>query len=97
MGALGLCIASSSTWRENDSTAKHAGGNSKHLFVQHMCRYLASGSFDRTLDIWNVQDGALIKTYEGQGGIFEVCWERSGNYVAACFSNKTVAVIDLDL
>ena len=62
-----------------------------------MHRYLASGSFDRTLDIWNVQDGALIKTYEGQGGIFEVCWERSGNYVAACFSNKTVAVIDLDL
>lgn len=25
----------------------------------------------------------------------QVCWERSGNYVAACFSNKTVAVINV--
>ena len=84
------------TRHNNNSIAKHAGWK-PDTSCAPLHRYLASGSFDRTLDIWNVQDGALIKTYEGQGGIFEVCWERSGNYVAACFSNKTVAVIDLDL
>lgn len=45
--------------------------------ARQICRYLASGSFDKTLDIWNVQDGSLLKTYQGQGGIFEVRAARS--------------------
>lgn len=34
--------------------------------------YLASGSFDKHLFIWRVRDGALMRTYAGNGGIFEV-------------------------
>ena len=41
------------------------------------------------------QDGALIKTYRGQGGIFEVCWNGAGTKVAACFSDNTVSVMDV--
>ena len=41
------------------------------------------------------QDGSLIKTYRGQGGIFEVCWNAAGTKVAACFSDNTVSVIDV--
>ncbi|KAK9830274.1 hypothetical protein WJX72_010750 [[Myrmecia] bisecta] len=59
--------------------------------------YLASGSFDRDLHIWSVKDGTLLKTFHGQGGIFEVCWNKDGDKVAACFSNKTVCVIDLKM
>jgi len=59
-------------------------------------RHLASGSFDRRLHIWAVKDGALIKSYTGQGGIFEVCWNSDGSKVAACFSNHIVAVLDLE-
>ncbi len=59
--------------------------------------YLASGSFDRDLHIWSVKDGSLLKTFHGQGGIFEVCWNKDGDKVAACFSNKTVCVIDLKM
>jgi WD40 repeat protein len=33
---------------------------------------LASGSFDRNLHIWSVASGQLVRTYKGQGGIFEV-------------------------
>ena len=58
-------------------------------------QFLASGSFDRCLHIWSVKDGALIKTYRGHGGIFEVCWNPEGTKVAACFSNSTVAVLDV--
>ena len=58
-------------------------------------QFLASGSFDRCLHIWSVKDGSLIKTYRGQGGIFEVCWNAEGTKVAACFANHTVAVLDV--
>jgi len=56
--------------------------------------YLASGSFDRCLHIWSVKDGNLVKTYRGSGGIFEVCWNSTGDKVASCFSNNTVCVLD---
>ena len=57
-------------------------------------QFLASGSFDKCLHIWNVKDGSLVKTYRGQGGIFEVCWNAEGTKVAASFANNTVAVLD---
>ena len=56
--------------------------------------FLASGSFDRCLHIWNVKDGSLVKTYRGGGGIFEVCWNAAGDKIAACFSDNTVVVVD---
>jgi len=56
--------------------------------------FLASGSFDRCLHIWSLKDGSLIRTYKGTGGIFEVCWNNTGDKVAACFSNNTVCVVD---
>ncbi|KAK9844067.1 hypothetical protein WJX81_003500 [Elliptochloris bilobata] len=56
---------------------------------------LASGSFDKSLHVWSVRDGSLVSTYKGAGGIFEVCWARDGEHVAACFSNKVVAVLDV--
>jgi transducin (beta)-like 1 len=58
-------------------------------------QFLASGSFDRRMHIWNVADGSLVKTFEGDGGIFEVCWNNAGTRVAACFSNNTLSVVDL--
>ncbi|KAM9956367.1 hypothetical protein ACTFIR_003080 [Dictyostelium discoideum] len=56
--------------------------------------YLASGSFDKYLHIWSVKDGSLVKSYKGSGGIFEVCWNSSGDKISACYSNSTVCVLD---
>lgn len=56
--------------------------------------YLASGSLDQCLHIWSVKEGRILKTYRGGGGIFEVCWNREGDKIAACFSNNTVCVMD---
>jgi len=59
--------------------------------------YLASGSFDQHLNIWSVENGALIKTYIGEGGIFEVSWNKKGDKIAVCFSNNLVALVNLNL
>ncbi|XP_038971681.1 WD40 repeat-containing protein HOS15-like isoform X2 [Phoenix dactylifera] len=56
--------------------------------------YLASGSLDQCLHIWSVREGRILKTYRGGGGIFEVCWSREGDKIAACYSNNTVCVMD---
>lgn len=58
------------------------------------CRYLASGSFDNCLLIWSMETGELVQSYHGGGGIFEVCWNKAGDKVAACFSDNTLAVVD---
>ncbi|EFA78669.1 putative protein serine/threonine kinase [Heterostelium album PN500] len=41
--------------------------------------YLASGSFDKCLYIWSVKDGSLVRTHRGSGGIFDVCWNSTGD------------------
>ncbi|KAG6473109.1 hypothetical protein ZIOFF_067016 [Zingiber officinale] len=56
--------------------------------------YLASGSLDQSLHIWSVKEGRIMKTYRGRGGIFEVCWNREGEKIAACFANSIICVMD---
>lgn len=58
-------------------------------------QFLASGSFDRCLNIWSSKDGSLVKQFRGAGGIFEVAWNPAGDKVSACFSSNAVCVIDL--
>ncbi|RVW57495.1 WD40 repeat-containing protein HOS15 [Vitis vinifera] len=56
--------------------------------------YLASGSLDRSMHIWSLKERKIVKTYTGNGGIFEVCWNKEGDKIAACFANNTVCVLD---
>ncbi|XP_057972689.1 WD40 repeat-containing protein HOS15 isoform X2 [Malania oleifera] len=56
--------------------------------------YLASGSLDKSLHVWSLKEGKIVKTYTGNGGIFEVCWNKEGDKIAACFANNTVCVLD---
>lgn len=58
-------------------------------------RYIASGSFDKWLFIWSTLDGSLVRQYGAESGIFEVCWNKDGNKLAASFSDNTVSVLDL--
>eukprot|EP00586_Coscinodiscus_wailesii_P013651 CAMPEP_0172520086 /NCGR_PEP_ID=MMETSP1066-20121228/291797_1 /TAXON_ID=671091 /ORGANISM="Coscinodiscus wailesii, Strain CCMP2513" /LENGTH=781 /DNA_ID=CAMNT_0013302781 /DNA_START=529 /DNA_END=2874 /DNA_ORIENTATION=- len=56
--------------------------------------YLASGSLAGQLYIWNVSDGRVVKSFRGNGDIFEVAWNVEETRVAACFSSNVVSVID---
>ncbi|KAK6310386.1 hypothetical protein J4Q44_G00184410 [Coregonus suidteri] len=55
-------------------------------------RHLASGSFDKCVHIWNTQTGALVHSYRGTGGIFEVCWNATGDKVGASASDGSVSL-----
>ncbi|KAF9438692.1 hypothetical protein BGZ76_005835 [Entomortierella beljakovae] len=59
--------------------------------------HLATGSPDATINIWRVQDGTLVKTYQGEGGIFEVDWNSTGDKLAACVANGTLVVAHVKL
>ena len=56
--------------------------------------YLASGSLDKSMHIWSLKESKIVKTYTGNGGIFEVSWNKEGDKIAACFANNTVCVLD---
>ena len=58
-------------------------------------KYLASGSFDKCVHIWSTQSGQLVHSYTGTGGIFEVCWNSTGDKVGASAADGTVFVLDL--
>ncbi|XP_019095689.1 PREDICTED: F-box-like/WD repeat-containing protein TBL1XR1-A [Camelina sativa] len=56
--------------------------------------YIASGSLDKSILVWSIKEGKIVKTYTGYGGIFEVCWNKEGNKIAACFADNSVIVLD---
>lgn len=58
-------------------------------------KYLASGSFDKRVIIWSIPAGKLVRTFEASGGIFEVCWNKDGDLLAACTEDKLVTVLNL--
>ena len=58
--------------------------------------YIASGSLAGQLYMWNVNEGKVIKSYKGNGDIFEVAWNKEERRLAACFSSNVVSVIDFD-
>ncbi|KAE9614268.1 putative transcription factor WD40-like family [Lupinus albus] len=56
--------------------------------------YIASGSLDKSVHIWSLKDGKIVKTYSGNGGTFEVCWNKEGDKLAASFADNTVSILD---
>lgn len=58
-------------------------------------KYLASGSFDKRVRVWSIPAGKLLRTFEASGGIFEVCWNKDGDLLAACTEDKLVTVLNM--
>ena len=59
-------------------------------------KYLASGSLDETLLVWDVQSGTVLKSYysSGHGGIFDLEWRE--NWLAAGNSQGRVIVFEFN-
>lgn len=53
--------------------------------------YIASGSADKTIQVWNAQTGKLLTTYNGHSGsIYSVTWSPDGSKVLSIAWDNTV-------
>ena len=56
-------------------------------------KYLASGSSDRTLKIWDAKSGECIQTLEGHSDfVRSVCWSADGKYLVSGSNDKTIKI-----
>ena len=58
-------------------------------------KYIATGSWAHTVQIWNAQSGALVTTYKGHDDfVSAVAWSPDGKYIASGSWDHTVQVWD---
>jgi WD40 repeat protein/serine/threonine protein kinase len=54
---------------------------------------IASGSWDRTVQVWNASDGGNVFTYTGHSGtVWSVAWSQDGKRIASGSWDRTVQV-----
>ena len=58
-------------------------------------KYLASGSYDKTVKIWDAKSGQCIRTLKGHSNVVNsVCWSPDGKYLASGSYDKAVKIWD---
>ena len=60
-------------------------------------RWLASGSYDGTVRLWDVETGACVRTLQGHGDfVTSVCFSPDGRMVASGSADETVRLWDVE-
>lgn len=57
--------------------------------------FLVSGSTDRSVFVWRVRDGSLVRAFSAPSGVYDLSFNASGDKVAVCCANAAVAVVDM--
>jgi len=56
-------------------------------------KYIASGSFDKTVQVWEVATGRQVVIYRGHSDrICSVAWSPDGSYIASASYDRTVQI-----
>ncbi len=60
-------------------------------------RFLASGSYDKTVKLWNVSDAKVIATFHGhQDQVFRITFSPDGRSLASCSGDGTTIIWDVN-
>ena len=60
-------------------------------------KYLASGSLDETIKLWDAKSGECIRTLEGHSDVVSsVCWSPDEKYLASCSTDNTLKMWDAE-
>ena len=61
-------------------------------------RYIASGSDDKTVGLWDVATGQRIRVLEGhEGDVYSVAWSHDGQFIVSGSSDGKVRVWEADV
>lgn len=59
-------------------------------------RTIASGSWDKSIRLWDVKSGKLIFTLEGHTfRVWSVCFSPDGQTVASCSEDRSIRLWDI--
>ncbi|XP_015782774.1 F-box-like/WD repeat-containing protein TBL1XR1 [Tetranychus urticae] len=58
-------------------------------------KLIASGAHDSHVYIWCTNSGQLVNSFEATDGVFEVCWNKSGDKLGVAESRGNVYVLDM--
>ena len=57
--------------------------------------FLVSGSFDKTINLWDMQTGGIIRTFVGHSRVQSVSISANSTMIALRYTNKTIRLWDL--
>jgi len=59
-------------------------------------RYIASGSVDKSVKIWNGMTGQFVTSFRGHvGSVYQICWSADSRLVMSASKDSTVKVWEL--
>ncbi|KAJ8133537.1 hypothetical protein O1611_g93 [Lasiodiplodia mahajangana] len=86
------------TWSACIQTLEGHQGQIMSIAISPDGRWLASGSDDYTIKIWDVVVGACIQTFEGHNrGILSIAVSSDGRWLASGSSDRTIKIWDLSM
>lgn len=88
-------------WNAQDGTLLHVIKshikNVISLSISPCGSFLAFGGSDMIVDISSIKTGERIATMSRKSPVYEVQWDPSGQFLAICFENSTVAIVQSSL
>ncbi|KYK30373.1 MAG: hypothetical protein AYK23_01210 [Candidatus Proteinoplasmatales archaeon SG8-5] len=83
-----------SNWTVNEDTVGH-NNEIKDVSFSHNGTLLASCSKDRTLKVWNVTTGALLRDINLNTEAYSLSWSANDTLISTALANGTVAVVNI--
>ncbi|MFC1841834.1 hypothetical protein ACFLYA_02065 [Candidatus Dependentiae bacterium] len=57
--------------------------------------YIASGSYDKTIKLWNIETGKCAITFKGPDKVYSVAFSPDGKKIASGLDNQTIELWDI--